>query len=531
MTRSSPPSPRGRREIAFYPLAAAAFPVLSLYAANLAYVPSTQALGPLAVAVLASAAVSLVLSLVLRSMARGASAATAFVACFFGYHWLVSHLSSRLPLWPDAEWGAVTLLAMGLSAWKAPAVRWMNVLGVCLLGVTLSDLGLASLRAGALPHEGSFTAPGGVPAAADRPDVFYIVLDGHGRADALRRTMGYDDRAFIEGLRARGFYVADRSRSNYAMTEMSIPSSMNMDYVSDLLPHLDLDSSDLSPSDRLLDESAVERRFRAHGYRFISVTTGFPPVRFPSADDHLGNGADIMVVEGAILGMTPLGEGELLPGLLEEYRRRLLSGAFDDLSALARPSAEPRFVVAHILAPHPPFVLGASGEPVSSGKPFSLSDSDDFLDRVGSAADYRKGYSGQVAAVDRLTLQTIDRLLRAAAPGRRPVIVVQGDHGSRMHGSLISPERTDVTECFQNLAAFLVPDRVRGGLWPDITPVDEFRVILDGLFGEGLPILEERCLYGNKAHPFRLTDVTRYVQRDVPTSGTGAPLSFAPLPP
>ncbi len=65
---------------------------------------------------------------------------------------------------------------------------------------------------------------------ANRPDIYYIILDGYGRSDVLQRYYDFDNAEFLEGLRHRGFYVADKSSTNYPYTAHSLSSSLNMRY-------------------------------------------------------------------------------------------------------------------------------------------------------------------------------------------------------------------------------------------------------------------------------------------------------------
>ena len=56
----------------------------------------------------------------------------------------------------------------------------------------------------------------------ERPDIYYIILDGYARQDTLKEFYKYDNSAFMDGLAARGFYVAAESRSNYFLSLIHI---------------------------------------------------------------------------------------------------------------------------------------------------------------------------------------------------------------------------------------------------------------------------------------------------------------------
>ncbi|RYG24023.1 hypothetical protein EON82_12130 [bacterium] len=494
------------RRFPFYPLIAAAFPVVSVYSSNLAYVPVEQLWRPLFVTVGATAILWAALSLVLRSVHRGAAAAMVLVLCFFANGFVEVDLLPSSP-YSTYVWGAVTLLLTGLAAWKLTATKVLNVLALAVAAVALVNIGY---RLGKASYLASRPAPGKVTATRQgpKPDVFYIVLDGHGRTDSVKRAIGYDDSWFVQALRKRGFYVADESHSNYAQTELSLASSLNLDFIPNLLPKIKPSDISREPLGSVLDHNEAARRFRAEGYRFVSVTTGFPPVRLAGADLHLGDGSGRTMVETALLSMTPLRHDTGIVRSQYDTRRKQLLSAFDDLRALAAPTEAPRFVVAHILAPHPPFVFGPKGESVRIGGLYSFMDGSDFLTNVGTAEQYRRGYAGQAEFIEKKVLEAVDAIVAGKQSGPRPIIVIQGDHGSKIGLDQNSLARTDLNEVFPILNAYLVPDEVRKALRPKITPVNSFRTILRELFGEDLPSLRDRSWYSTFPLPYDLTDVT-----------------------
>ena len=65
---------------------------------------------------------------------------------------------------------------------------------------------------------------------AEKPDVYYIILDCYPSGNFLRDKMQFDNSAFDSTLRTYGFKVIS-SKSNYNKTAFSIPSVMNFDYL------------------------------------------------------------------------------------------------------------------------------------------------------------------------------------------------------------------------------------------------------------------------------------------------------------
>ena len=82
----------------------------------------------------------------------------------------------------------------------------------------------------------SSNAPQDLRIAGDKPapDVYYIILDAYSRDDILDEVYDYDNSSFLNELTNLGFYVARCSQSNYAQTQLSLASALNLDYISEL---------------------------------------------------------------------------------------------------------------------------------------------------------------------------------------------------------------------------------------------------------------------------------------------------------
>lgn len=493
----------------FHPPLVAAFPVLSLFSTNQSLVPLPQLWRPLGFAVLGGLMLWGVASLVFRNLERGAMVATGLVVGIFGFGWLYAQLgftgpgSNTLAL---IIWGTCTLALIALLAWRPKLTPVLNVLAAMLMLVTVARAGLSQMQEAAPPataSAGAALAPG-----TRRPDIFYIILDGYGRHDSLKRAIGFDNSEFIAGLAKRGFYVANESRANYCQTELSLSSSLNMSFIPDLFPNGYPNGLNRGPLANLISNNAAMREARRQGYSVVSVSTGFPPVVLKDADLYVeGERQGITLVESALIQMTPL---RLQIGANESQfrvRAHRLTYAFDALASLGGKTAKPRFVFAHILAPHPPFVFDADGNFVRQKGPYGFWDGSDFNIYAGDDAYYAKGYTGQATYLNRRILSIVDKLL--ATPGPRPIIVIQGDHGSKKGLDQNSLAKTDVKEVFPILNAYLVPEAVKKRLEPGITPVNTFRILYSQLFGLDLPPLPNQSWYSAYAEPYQFTEVTK----------------------
>jgi hypothetical protein len=386
------------------------------------------------------------------------------------------------------------------------------VASVCWL---VSALGLAATRwsAAAIVELPPIVASGPAPAPVARPNVFYIVLDAYGRSDVLRELYGYDNGAFLDDLTRKGFRVAARSRANYPQTSLSLASALNMTYLDDVAQAVGVDATDRRPLIRLIDDSRLVRVLRAAGYRFVSFDSGVaiadlrgPDVILPvpwavSELEHLLLSTSAFPYWWRLLQQLP--GGGALPDQFDAHR----AGIRDVLDALPAQaaSADPVFVFAHLLCPHPPFVFEEDGARPGAipMDPYGF-----FNDGVYSRprAEYVDGYRKQVAFVTREIAAAIDGILaRSASP---PIIVVQGDHGPGSMWNPIDARRTNVPERFSILNAYHFPRRDYEDVSDGVTPVNSFRIVLNRYFGTALPLLEDRSYFAAWNAPYRFVDVT-----------------------
>jgi len=141
------------------------------------------------------------------------------------------------------------------------------------------------------------------------------------------------------------------------------------------------------------------------------------------------------------------------------------------------------FVFVHILCPREPFVFDRDGNRRQDGETRWRYDDPHSMDR----------YVDQVIFVNQEIEQLIDNLIiRSKVP---PIIIIQGDHGPTY------PDEWLRRGYFGILNAYYLPDGGAEKLYPSITPVNSFRVILDYYFGTHLGLLEDRSfLFGPSTH-------------------------------
>jgi hypothetical protein len=529
---------RPRRVLPLHPLLFAMFPFLAFYAQNFGKAPFQEIYRPTAMALLDTGIVWLVFKLITRQARKAALIASLLAIPFFSYGHLIKLVPPALQslFLPIALVALVALLVVVLRA-RQPLYDTTSALNLTSFVLLLPScwtiaVGLSARTPGD-PYNG-LGGQGGSNFAAhttktvtrnlsnapqDVPDVYYIILDAYGRADRLQTYYGYDNTPFLQALEARGFFIARHSEANYDQTPLCLASALSMNY---LVPPK---GGQISPDSlrQLVDDSAVAAFLRTRGYHYIDIASGLEESRVDTADLVLNDEPDLSVVEGQVLDLSAMGATASARRTRYDRHRRRLLGGFSNLAKVAA-LPYPKFVFTHILAPHPPFVFGANGDAIDPKGVLNLADASELLQQI-TKEEYRRGYIAQLQYVNKRVLEAVDSILTQSK--HRPIIIIQGDHGSRMNLDWESVDRTDLREPFSNLNAYLVPDKVRPDLTDKITAVNSFRILLTDVFGAKYPRLPDRNFYSTESHPYDFIDVTERLAR---IAASGRPKRYAEAP-
>jgi hypothetical protein len=531
--KSRPKAARGKIKLSrlvLHPLLFGAFPILFLFAYNSRESQISEILLPLAITVAVTAVVTLGLGLLLRNFYKSGIIASIGVGVFFGYGRLVD--LTRDWQVPFRQIVILSLLAAAAIAGIVfllrtkrdllPLTKILNFAAGVLVAIqlVLAAVGLWSLRPGnaqaaeAMAPSGAVAPVGrGAPAGqttgpeklapAECPDIYYIILDGYGRADMVARYYNYDNSAFVGFLEEKGFHVFSDARPNYCQTLLCLSSVLNMDYIDDFIT-LDKNGDDRIPLMRKLRKNALFAYLKSKNYSIVAFSSGYEFTEIPDADVRLTPSGALSEFQNILLTTTTM---SIMDGTtaFDEHRRRI---AYILNTLPVVPSdGRPRFVFAHIVCPHPPFVFGPDGEKVKTNFSFSLLDGDGYMGQGGTVEEYTKGYFDQVTYLNKLVRVAVSQIL-AANPLKPPVIVLQADHGPGIGMNFLSLQRTNLKDRFAMLYALYLPGYV--GKWPAplSSPVNTFRFILNRYGGADLPLLEPRNYYSTWPRPFIFTDVT-----------------------
>ncbi len=131
----------------------------------------------------------------------------------------------------------------------------------------------------------------------------------------------------------------------------------------------------------------------------------------------------------------------------------------------------------------------------------------------GMSEKFNKGYRDQVTYVNGQLLKTIDRLLQQAKP---PIIILQGDHGTRLYRSEhYSDTAISDQEHFERMSILntcYFPDQNYGALKAGMTPISSFRVVRNTYLQQNMPLIDDRFYFSTMLDQGRLFDVSSRIR-------------------
>lgn len=341
-------------------------------------------------------------------------------------------------------------------------------------------------------------AGGSSRVAQKQPDIYFFLLDEFPSNFVLRKFYGYDNEPFLKELEKRGFVVARNSHSNYPRTMLSLSSALNMTYLDQLAPICGAETTDWSLMFDLVRKGRAIELLKHSGYKYVHLGSTEPPTDWnPHANQNfpcsLLNTCSAKLVLSSLPGLLPATHEQLDQ---DDRNQRLCQ-----LSTVATLPRDPgkKFVFAHVMMPHEPFLFGRKGQPVRA---------EEGVDGEVWWKVTRDGFRDQTVFLESKLLEVIDSIV--AKSSQRPIIILQGDHGPNSAGDLTKPEpnKNLLVERYGVFSAYLLPEKLRGTIPDTITPVNLFRVVLNDQLGSKFEMLPNKSFYSAYPYPYRFIDVT-----------------------
>jgi hypothetical protein len=486
-------------EYSWHVLFFAMYPILNLLAHNITEVDISVAYRSLWISLAASISLLLLLNLFLRDPQRAGILASVFIILFYLYGHVHAYfqkieiegmLVGRHRVLAGLWIGLWALAFFGTKKVRVKAITpTLNLIAIVLFTFPAFSLGSHLLSTWRNEQEQgkrltALESPEGLHASPGSPDVYFIILDQYTSSDVLAEFFDLDNSVFLAELEDMGFYVAACANSNYPHTSLSLMGTLNYDYVSDLGDEFSPRAKDREPAWQMIKSSRVKRDFETLGYQTISFESGYDWAEMESADffytlssSKINNFEALLLQNSATYLPMALGYFQEFRLDDNERKRELIFFVLDQLKEVPSLPGK-KFVFAHLVIPHPPFVFGPDGdllviEPFREG------------DEVGyRRKDFREGYRNQAIFINSVITGVLRQIIEESP--QPPVIILQGDHG---------PITIDDNARTKILSAYLFPEP-KPSLSPELTPVNNFRMIFRTYFNaRSLPNLADKSYF------------------------------------
>ena len=497
-----------KKSTILHPFVLAVFPIVALFAHNARTI--SIPIGEMALPAGLSLAGTLALFFPLKFLIRNGDKAGVLVSRFLFWFFSFGHIIGILNPWTawilseTILYGTMVMLAIGfLLVIRSRndfvgSTRLLNIVSFALIAIIL----ISCVRVFKLGRSSHSKENINIPAKTGaRPNIYFIVLDGYARADILSEVYEFDNSPFIRYLEQKGFYVASRSYANYCQTYLSLAATLNLSYLDELADQWGSRSNDRRPLVQMIQHGRVLRLFKSQGYALVSFESGYSGTALRDSDLYVRFTRSPSEYQSVLINTTPL------PLFLKRFphmspytthRNRIL-GAFRGLSNFSFKKT-PFFILAHIMAPHPPFVFGKGGKEIEPPGNYLIQDGSYLhgTEEVG-VQSYIRRYRDQLSVVNEKIKVTIDGIL-ATSPD--PIIILQSDHGPRALTDMENPTATYNKEVMAILNAVYLPGRDYRGFYPDISPINSFILLVNHILGTNVTLLEDKSYFSTWGHPY-----------------------------
>lgn len=371
----------------------------------------------------------------------------------------------------------------------------------------------------------------------EKPDIYYIVLDRYTNNKVLNKQFNFDNSKFTSYLKNNNFFVNEQANSNYPYTTMSISSTLNAQYTNELVaPFKNNEVQSRTLYHNLIRQSSVVKALKKEGYKYHAIGSGYGATnKAPLAEidymyefqlDLAGTkkrlrGVEMLEFKKSIYyrfaqvpgaSWWPLKSVE--SGHVEEVRKQL--NYLDELAATEEQGG--RFIFAHILVPHEPFVFNGDGSLTS------------YPGTGSTGRPVKEKYTEQLKFINAQLQELIDKIHDRS--GKKAVVILNSDEGPYpqiMNDSFKKPQAADqgdidsilkdedmrewsddwIAMKFGIQQAVHIPRATKEDL-SKLSSVNLFRIILNRYAGYNLEYLPQ-CHFGitnGSQNEFNYADIT-----------------------
>ena len=507
-----------------HPIFIAIYPVVFLYSHNIKEVYINSIFLPIFVILLITSLATIVLSYFLKNLHKASFLTSFLLVSFFSYGHVVSFFGGvkleimRVNIFNDYIlldfWIALTFIIIFFTLRSRKGFRnitpSINIISAFLVLFSVANIVISGLTTGSIIFsrsnltEISNLQPKKDAESKNLPSVYYIILDRYADEEILKEDFNFDNTNFIDFLQKTGFYVARDSYTNYPKTFLSLAASLNMEYLDELSKNYK-DKNEWSLMYEHIYNHKVLRYLNSKGYEVVHFGDWWEPTRINKYADKNINyyGTGVMDEFANKLIETTL----IFPIIKQDptWYDKVRNGHLFKFDGLAKISTTkgPKFIFAHVILPHEPYVFGANCEPVNKKV------------KLGTPEE-KVAYINQLKCTNKKVKVLISQIINNSNP--KPMIILQSDEGpfdeefrggvgGKIDWAKLSTK--SLRSHLKILNAYYLPETENSNLYPTITPVNSFRLIFNRYFDANFETLPDKIfMIPSMDKPYIYIDVT-----------------------
>ena len=488
------------------------YPVVFLFSHNADEVFLTDTYFSFIVSLITTSGIVTLFWLIYKNITKAGIASSVFIL-FFTLYWLLYKLFLKINIENHlvvVSFSALILILVLVALAKRKGelekvAKLFTVISATLILMAVYELAMYqwrnSVKWSAEEITGQDIQVSNAGNSSDKPDIYYIILDGYANHHTLKQLYNYDNSEFLTFLENKKFKVIPQSRTNHSITFLSLSSSLNMMYDTVLTPKIGKYSHDRKLTYQMIKHNKVTKFLTDQGYRYIHVSSGWGPTNENVlADKNIQftriNNFEMMLIQLSML--NPFAKY-----ILGEVMIKRALKTFDVIGKEIPQLQGPKFVFAHLLIPHPPFLFKANGEKTPWRE----------VDLRTSKWEDNDNYLEQLKFTNTKVKTMVEEILSHSK--NDPVIIIQSDHGPGHSfenydttGGWDHPSATNLNEKMRIIHAVHLPGNANSIFYDSITPVNSFRTLFNHYFKANLPILGDKSYYSNPMKPYDFIEVT-----------------------
>lgn len=524
-----------KKRIIIHPLLFVLYPILALYVHNINELEPTVVFAPVLIALTITLFLWLIVSFIFRDSQKAGIFTSCFLLLLFSYGHVVKLLGEKATAFFTVGRGKYLFLSSGVvflllvyillkkKIKRSTVYLLTNLFTIVAIFLFVISIWRIGSYYSTSPPSWQQTPPVKDKEEVKRkisrkekvgPDIYYIIFDRYASAQTLKNYFNYDNSEFLNYLEEKGFYVVKDAFANYPITDLSLASSLNMEFLDELASSMGKDSSDFNPLYGKIINHRVWSYLEKRGYTYIHIGSTWEPssknwnadINYEFVHPFSLPSFSMKLFETTMfypLLSKPIklwGQELIKPLDYNAISREINLQQLSILTEIPKMGGT-KFVFAHVLFPHEPYVFDRDGRIIPTEEAMT--------------GDRKTYYLNQLIYANKLIKTMVEKLLKSTQG--KSIIILQADEGPltaryKQNHDLFQWQEATVDELRKKLGilnAYYLPGDGKSALYSSITPVNTFRLIFNLYFEDNLPMLpDEIYVMQDKKHPYKYIKVT-----------------------